>query len=64
MPSDAKPTNHCDQPTSTPTILLAIESAAALGASAVRNSELVTAVVANAVHMVPILPAVGPGSEP
>ncbi|MGY4192315.1 hypothetical protein ACVIM9_001656 [Bradyrhizobium sp. USDA 4520] len=66
MPSGANPMNHCDQPTSMLTSFLAIESAAAFGASAVRNSELVTAVVANAVHItkVPILPAVGPGSEP
>jgi hypothetical protein len=33
------------------TIFLAMLSAAALGASAVRNSELVTAVVAKAVHI-------------
>src|SRR3954452_8862167 len=51
MPSGAKPMNHCDQLTSTLTIFLAIESAAPFGASAVRNSELVTAVVANAVHI-------------
>ena len=31
--------NHCDQPTSTPTIFLAMPRAAALGASEVRNSE-------------------------
>ena len=37
--------NHCDQPTSTPAIFLAMESAAAFGASAVRNSEEVTAVI-------------------
>jgi hypothetical protein len=43
--------NHCDQLTSTPEIFLAMESAAAFGANAVRNSELVTAVVANAVHI-------------
>ena len=42
MPSGAKPMNHCDQPTSTLTIFLAMLSAAAFGASAVRNSELVT----------------------
>src|ERR1700712_5599195 len=51
IPSGAKPMNHCDQPTSTLTIFLAIASAAAFGASAVRNSELVTPVVANAVHI-------------
>ena len=49
--SGANPKNHCDQPTSTLTIFFAITSAAAFGASAVRNSELVTAVVANAVHI-------------
>ena len=43
--------NHCDQPTSTLTIFLAIANAAAFGASAVKNSELVTPVVANAVHI-------------
>lgn len=43
--------NHCDQLTSILTIFLAIASAAPFGASAVRNSELVTAVVANAVHI-------------
>jgi hypothetical protein len=43
--------NHCDQPISTPTIFLAMPRAAALGASAVRKSDEVTAVVANAVHI-------------
>ena len=43
--------NHCDQLMSTFTVFLAMVSAAALGASAVRKSELVTAVAAKAVHI-------------
>ena len=43
--------NHCAQLTSIPTVFLAMASAAALGASAVKNNELVTAVDANAVHI-------------
>ena len=51
MPTGRKPIAHCPQLTSTPTVLLAMASAAALGASAVRNIELVTPVVANEFHM-------------
>src|SRR5260370_40526340 len=66
IPSGAKPVNHCDQPISTPAIFLAMLSAAALGASAVKNSELVTAVVPKAVPktQLPDLPSGGAGSEP
>ena len=39
MPSGAKPMNHCAQLTSTPTVFLAMASAAAFGANAVKNIE-------------------------
>src|SRR3954454_18555232 len=42
--------NHCAQLTSIPTVFLAMASAAALGASAVKNNELVTAVDAKGPH--------------
>ena len=43
--------NHWPHATSNPTVFFAIASPATLGASAVRNSELVTAVAAKAVHI-------------
>ncbi len=51
---------------SSPVVCFTSASAAAFGASAVTNIELVTAVAAKAVHMMyaPIRRAEGPGSEP
>ena len=43
--------NHWNQFTSKFTVFFAIAMAAPFGASAVKKSELVTAVLANAVHM-------------
>ena len=65
-PIGQKPASHCVQVMSSSVVCLTSASAAAFGASAVTNIELVTAVAANAVHMMyePIRRAEGPGSEP
>src|SRR5579871_1450317 len=51
MPAGAKARNHCVHSRSTLTIFLTSSTASRLGASPVRNIELVTQVVAIAIHM-------------
>ena len=51
MPTGAKAMNHCVQVMSTLAVFLTSSIASRLGASAVRNIELVTQVVAIATHM-------------
>ena len=51
MPTGANATNHCVHVRLTPAVLLTSSTASRLGASAVRNSELVTHVVASATHI-------------
>ena len=51
MPIGANATNHCVHVMVIPDVLFTSSTASRLGASAVRNIELVTQVVAMATHM-------------
>src|SRR5512137_2894346 len=65
-PTGKKPINHCIHEISICAVFFTSSTASKLGASAVRNIELVTQVAASAVHIKydPILREVSPGSEP
>jgi hypothetical protein len=65
-PTGRKPTSHAVHVTSTCAISFIRATASRFGASAVTNIELVTQVVAKAVHMTyaPMPRRVSPGAEP